>query len=91
MTRKSTMTRRQVIATATLGSAGAIVAGCGTRSIDPVSEESLIASSALSGAPLSAERVHAQKPIFDFVMKEITLMREFDPGDEDPPAVFHIE
>jgi len=92
MTGKPTMTRREALMAGALGSVGTIAAGCGTggKPIDPLSEEALIASSALSGTPLSAERVSAQKPLLGFVLEELALMREFDPGDDEPP-VFRIE
>jgi len=93
MPQNSKMTRREALVAGALGSAGTLVAGCATtqKPIDPLSDESLIASSALSGTPLSAERVQAQRVFFTFMMRELALMREFDPGDDEPPAVFPIE
>jgi hypothetical protein len=87
------ISRRRLIAGAALGSVGSVLGGCqaGPQPIEPMSEEGLVASSALSGDPLTLERVRDQKPFLDFLMKEIQLMREFDPGDEDPITVFRIE
>ena len=93
MKTKSKMSRRKMLGSGALGAVGTLVVGCQAEPtvLDPMSEEALIASSSLSGEPLSVERVRMQKPFFDFVTKKIKLMREFDPGDEEPSPVFRIE
>ncbi len=90
---KTRVTRRQLLTHgAALGAAGALMAGCrGTRvAPDPLSEEILIGASGLSGERLSQERVRALKPVLEFNLKHLQVLREFDPDEEEPLTMFHL-
>ncbi len=82
------LTRRQMLAASILlGLTGCRV----TRSTPkPSSDENLIGASALSGQPLSRERVRAMKVAFEFNLKHLETLREFDPDEEEPLTVFRL-
>ena len=84
--------RRQLLLQgATLSAAGTLIAtGCSTSKTDPgpLADQNLIRASALSGEPLSAERVKAMKPMLEFTLKHLEVLREFDPDEEEPPTIF---
>jgi len=84
--------RRQLLLQgAKLSAAGALIAtGCSTSKTDPglLADRTLIRASALSGEPLSAERVKAMKPMLEFTLKHLEVLREFDPDEEEPPTIF---
>jgi len=82
------LTRRRLLtAGAALGAAG-----CRLRQTapGPLSEENLIGASALSGPPLRLERVRAMKPVLEFNLKHLEILREFDPDEEEPLTMFRL-
>lgn len=90
---KKLLTRRQLLTRGTaLSATGALMAGCrGSREAPgPLSEEILIGASALSGEPLSPERVRALKPLLEFNLKHLQVLREFDPDEEEPLTMFRL-
>jgi len=89
--KKMRFNRRQLLTqSAALGAASALMVGCaGAKApATPTSEENLIAASALSGEPLSRERVRGMKLMFDFTMKHLQTLREFDPDEAEPVTIF---
>lgn len=95
MSAGSSLTRRELIAgSSALGAAGALVAACSTpppvEPPSPLSDAALVNASALSGEPLTTERVQAQKALFEFNLKHLELMREFDPDEEEPLTMFRL-
>jgi hypothetical protein len=85
--------RRQLLTQgATLGAASALMAGCsGAKApADPLSDENLIGASALSGEPLSLDRVHGMKLMLEFTLKQLETLREFDPDEEEPLTMFRL-
>jgi hypothetical protein len=90
---KQRLSRRQLLTQgATLGAASALMAGCsGTKSPpDPLSDDNLIGASALSGKPLSLDRVHGMKLMLEFTLKQLETLREFDPDEEEPLTMFRL-
>ena len=90
---KTPLTRRQLLTHgAALGAAGALTAGChGTgKAPDPLSEQVLIGASGLSGEPLSQGRVRALKPLLEFNLNHLRILREFDPDEEEPLTMFRL-
>ena len=88
---KLRLSRRQLLTqSATLGAASALMAGCsGAKApADPLAPENLIGASALSGEPLTPERVRGMKLMLDFTLKHLETLREFDPGEEEPVTIF---
>ena len=89
--KKMRLNRRQLLTqSAALGAASALMAGCpGAKApASPTSEENLIRASALSGEPLTPERVRGMKLMFDFTMKHLQTLREFDPDEAEPVTIF---
>jgi hypothetical protein len=87
------VTRRDVLkGAATLSVAGTLVTECGDAiaDADPFSDATLRCASELSGAELSVERIRAMRLIFDFNMKHIQVLREFDPADAEPVTIFSV-
>ena len=90
--------RRRLLAQgAALGATASLIpagfpAGCSAPKTEtgPLAEQTLIRASALSGEPLSAERVKAMKPMLEFTLKHLEVLREFDPGEEEPPTIFRF-
>ena len=90
---KRRLTRRQLLTRGTaLGAAGALMARCRgtTEAAEPLSEEVLIGASGLSGELLSQERVRAMKPLLEFNLKHLQVLREFDPDEEEPLTMFRL-
>jgi hypothetical protein len=92
---KQTFTRRQLLSGTAAGTAAAVIEGCraGSRlrpKPEGFTEEELINASALSGEPLSRERVRAMRPVFEFNQKYLNELREFDPDEEEPLTMFRI-
>ena len=90
---KSALTRRELLTQgAAVGAASALMAGCsGTKApADPLSDESLIVASALSGERLSLERVRGMKLMLEFTLKQLETLREFDPDEEEPVTMFRL-
>ncbi|MFY9561442.1 MAG: twin-arginine translocation signal domain-containing protein [Terriglobales bacterium] len=88
---KSALTRRDLLkGGATLGAASALSSGCGSPKAvpEPLSETNLIGASELSGETLSPERIRGMRSIFEFNMKQLQLLREFDPDEEEPLTMF---
>ena len=85
------MSRRDLLkGGATLGVAGALLSGCGSPkgSPEPLSETNLIGASELSGETLSPERIRGMRSIFEFNLKQLQVLREFDPDEEEPLTMF---
>jgi hypothetical protein len=90
--------RRRLLAQgAALGAAGSLLpaglpAGCSAPKTEagPLADQNLIRASALSGEPLSAERVRAMKPMLEFTLKHLEVLREFDPDEEEPTTIFRF-
>jgi hypothetical protein len=90
---KQRLSRRQLLTQgATLGAAGALMAGCpGAKApADPLSDENLIGASKLSGESLGLERVHGMKLMLAFTLKQLETLREFDPDEEEPLTMFRV-
>jgi hypothetical protein len=90
---KSRLSRRQLLTqSAALGAASALMAGCSGTKVVPetLSDENLIGASALSGEPLSLERVHGMKLMLEFTLKQLETLREFDPDEEEPLTMFRL-
>jgi hypothetical protein len=86
----SGLTRRDLLkGGATLGAAGAL-SGCGSPKAvpEPLSETNLIGASELSGETLSPERIRGMRSLFEFNMKQLQVLREFDPDEEEPLTMF---
>jgi len=85
------LTRRDLLkGGATLGAAGAILSGCGSPKAvpDPLSETNLIGASELTGETLSPERIRRMRSLFEFNLKQLQMLREFDPDEEEPLTMF---
>jgi len=82
------LTRRQLLAASILLG----LTGCrfGRGTTRPLSEENLIGASALSGQALERERVRAMKVVFEFNLKHLEILREFDPDEEEPLTMFRL-
>jgi hypothetical protein len=90
---KSNLTRRDLLKNgATLGAAGALLSGCAKTNAVPeaLSESNLIGASELSGETLSAERIRAMRALFEFNLKHLQMLREFDPDEEEPLTMFRV-
>ena len=90
---KPALTRRELLReSAKLGAAGVLMAGCGRTKKTPerLSEENLIGASELSGEVLSTERVRGMRSIFEFNLKHLQILREFDPDEEEPLTMFRV-
>ena len=90
---KAGLTRRDLLKNgATLGAARALLSGCAkTKAVpEPLSESNLIGASELSGETLSPERIRAMRALFEFNLKHLQIMREFDPDEEEPLTMFRI-
>ena len=87
---KSRLTRRDLLkGGATLGAAGALLSGCGPEvAPEPLSEVNLIGASELSGETLSRERIRGMRSVFEFNLKQLQVLREFDPDEEEPLTMF---
>lgn len=88
---KSSLTRRDLLkGGATLGAAGALLSGCGSPKAvpEPLSETNLIGASELSGETLSPERIRGMRSLFEFNLKQLQVLREFDPDEEEPLTMF---
>jgi hypothetical protein len=82
------LTRRRLLtAGVALGAAGCRLKQTAPA---PMSEENLIGASALSGLPLPPERVRAMKPVLEFNLKHLEILREFDPDEEEPLTMFRL-
>lgn len=95
MRAKPSLTRRELIAgSSALGAAGALVAACGipppAEPPSSLSDAALANASALSGEPLTTERVQAQKAVLEFNLKHLEVMREFDADEEEPLTMFRL-
>jgi hypothetical protein len=91
--KQAALTRRELLrGGATLGAAGALLAGCGgTKTApEPLSESNLIGASELSGETLSPERVRDMRSLFEFNLKQLQVLREFDPDEEEPLTMFRL-
>jgi len=87
------LNRRQLLTqSAVLGAVSALLPGCAGTKGPPslLSEENLIGASALSGEPLSAERVRGMRLMLDFTLKQLETLREFDPDEEEPVTMFRL-
>ena len=90
---KASLTRRDLLKNgATLGAAGALLSGCAKTSTVPeaLSESNLIGASELSGEILSPERIRAMRALFEFNLKHLQILREFDPDEEEPLTMFRL-
>lgn len=90
-TTKSRLTRRDLLkGGATLGAAGALLGGCDSPKAVPerLSETNLIGASELSGETLSPERVRGMRSVLEFNLKQLQVLREFDPDEEEPLTMF---
>jgi hypothetical protein len=90
---KSRLSRRQLLTqSAALGAAGALMVGCSGTKVVPeiLSDENLIGASALSGERLSLDRVHGMKLMLEFTLKQLEMLREFDPDEEEPLTMFRL-
>ncbi len=90
---KSGLTRRDLLKnSATFGAAGALLSGCSkTNAVpDALSESNLIGASELSGETLSAERIRGMRALFEFNLKHLQVLREFDPDEEEPLTMFRV-
>lgn len=90
-TTKSSVTRRDLLkGGATFGAAGALLSGCGSPKAvpEPLSETNLIGASELSGETLSPERITGMRSLFEFNLKQLQVLREFDPDEEEPLTMF---
>jgi hypothetical protein len=90
---KAGLTRRDLLKSgATLGAAGALLSGCAKTNAVPeaLSESNLIGASELSGETLSAERIRAMRALFEFNLKHLQMLREFDPDEEEPLTMFRV-
>lgn len=88
---KSKLTRRDLLkGGASVGAAGALLNGCGgsTKVPDRLSESNLIGASELSGETLSAERIRGMRSMYEFTLKHLEVLREFDPDEEEPLTMF---
>ncbi len=85
------VSRRQIISAAVAGATGMLVGGCrSSTTTGPLSDDALIVASALSGERLSLERVRSQRPVLEFILEQVQIMREFDPGEQEPATMFEI-
>lgn len=90
---KAGLTRRDLLKNgATLGAAGALLSGCSkTNAVpDALSESNLIGASELSGETLSPERIRGMRSLFEFNLKHLQALREFDPDEEEPLTMFRL-
>jgi hypothetical protein len=90
---KSNLTRRALLKnSATLGVAGAFLSGCTKTDAvpDALSESNLIGASELSGETLSSERIRRMRALFEFNLKHLQVLREFDPDEEEPLTMFRV-
>ncbi len=90
---KSGLTRRDLLKNgATFGAASALLSGCAkTNAVpDALSESNLIGASELSGETLSAERIRGMRALFEFNLKHLQVLREFDPDEEEPLTMFRV-
>jgi hypothetical protein len=90
---KSSLTRRDLLKSgATIGAAGALLSGCGkTNAVpEPLSESNLIGASELSGEALSPDRIRGMRSLFEFNLKHLQILREFDPDEEEPLTMFRV-
>ena len=91
--RKLNLTRRDLLKSGvTFGAAGTLLSGCAkTNPVpEPLSESNLIGASELSGETLSPERIRAMRALFEFNLKHLQVLREFDPDEEEPLTMFHL-
>jgi hypothetical protein len=85
------LSRRELISVAAAVTAGALTGGCHSATEQgSISEDDLIAASAVGGERLSRERIHAHKQVTVAILGSIQATREFDPDDEEPVAVFQL-
>jgi hypothetical protein len=90
---KSGLTRRDLLKSgATIGAAGALLSGCAkTNAVpEPLSEANLIGASELSGETLSPDRIRGMRSLFEFNLKHLQILREFDPDEEEPLTMFRL-
>ena len=90
---KSGFTRRDLLKSgATIGAAGALLSGCAkTNAVpEPLSETNLIGASELSGETLSPDRIRGMRSLFEFNLKHLQILREFDPDEEEPLTMFRL-
>ena len=90
---KSSLTRRDLLRSgATIGAAGALLSGCAkTNEVpDALSESNLIGASELSGETLSPDRIRGMRSLFEFNLKHLQILREFDPDEEEPLTMFRL-
>lgn len=90
---KAGLTRRDLLKSgATIGAAGALLSGCAkTKGVpEPLSESNLIGASELSGETLSPERIRGMRALFEFNLKHLQVLREFDPDEEEPLTMFRL-
>jgi hypothetical protein len=88
---KTQLTRRALLkGGATLGTTGALLSGCGSPKAvpEPLSETNLIGASELSGETLSPARIRGMRSLFEFNLKQLQVLREFDPDEEEPLTMF---
>jgi hypothetical protein len=80
------LTRRGILASAAVATAGTLVANCSARPLPPsgVTDEALAMASGISGDPLPASRINAQRAWFEFLNRQLRLLRKFDAEDNDP-------
>ena len=89
------MTRRQLLSGAAAGAAATLIEGCKPAprpeaKAEQLAEDNLVNASALSGEPLSRERVRAMMSVFKFNQKFLNELREFDPDEEEPLTMFRL-
>jgi hypothetical protein len=90
---KTPLTRRELLAHCTaLGAASTLLTGFHGTTVAPdaFSEEVLIGASKLSGEALTQKRVQAMKPLLEFNLKHLEILREFDPDEEEPLTMFWL-
>jgi len=90
---KKAISRRDLLRSgATLGAAGALLAGCGAPKTPPerLSEANLIGASELSGETLTPERIRNMRSTLEFTLPHLQVLREFDPGEEEPLTMFRV-
>jgi hypothetical protein len=90
---KSSLTRRDLLRSgATIGAAGALLSGCAkTNAVpEPLSESNLIGASELSGETLSPDRIRGMRSLFEFNLKHLQILREFDPDEEEPLTMIRV-
>jgi hypothetical protein len=91
--RKTRIGRRRLLTQgAALGAGSSLLAGCSGPKPETglLADQNLVRASALSGEPLSPERVRAMKPMLEFTLRHLEVLRTFDPDEEEPSTIFRF-